>query len=112
MALASHADATGWDGVKVGGEGGGRLGGATTTVHCFEDNALAKFALEGGGKGYVRRSTAAAPATPTLMVDLTATIADIHAGCRILQRRRHLRGVTWGEAQLSPCAPCVPPACD
>ena len=38
-------------------------------------NAAAQFVLEGDGKGYVRGSTAAAPATPTLMVDLIVRIA-------------------------------------
>jgi hypothetical protein len=84
------------------------LGGTTTTVRCFEDNALANFVLEGGGKGYVRRSTAAAPATPTLTVDLTATIADVPAGGVFCSDDDILRGM----AQPSPCAPCVPPACD
>jgi hypothetical protein len=83
------------------------LGGTTTTVRCFEDNALAKFVLDGGGKGYVRRSTAAAPATP-LMVDLTARIADVPAGGVFCSDDDILRGVTWGEAQPSPCALCVP----
>jgi regulator of RNase E activity RraA len=61
-------------------EGGGGFGGTTTTVRCFEDNALAKFVLEGDGKGQVRWSTTAAPATPILIVDLIARIADVREG--------------------------------
>ena len=75
-------------------------------------NALAQFVLEGYDKGYVRRSTAAAPATPTLMVDLIVRIAGVPAGCRILQRRRH---IAWHYLMRSPAfavCPCVPPACD
>jgi hypothetical protein len=87
------------------------LGGTTTTVRCFEDNALAKFVLDGGGKGYVRRSTAAAPATPTPHGRPDRHDRRRSAGRVFCSDDDILRGITWGEAQpfavYPMCAPSV-----
>jgi hypothetical protein len=69
---------------------------------------LAKFVLEVGGKGYVRRSTAAAPATHTLMVDLTATIADVPAGGVFCSETTHCVALLGASPAFAVC-PCVCP---